>query len=84
MNTTTHIKSVLEPLIQDVYQAKNLEEGKEKMKTLINNTKIKALDKQKMLYTIDNDITNLTKLQFYATNCMFKYIGLGISGSSRN
>lgn len=80
-----HIKSVLEPIIKDVYQAKTLEEGQTVMKKLVDSTKIKDEDKKKMLREI-NSCPTLVKLQFYATNALFKFEGLGVgefSGSKK-
>ncbi len=71
------IESVLEKVIVEIFQAKTLEEGKTKMKECIEGTKIKETDKQKMLREVEN-IQSLIKLQFYATNAMFRYSGLGI------
>lgn len=73
-----HFKSVLEEIIQDIYKAKNLEEGQLIMKKLIESTKIKDEDKKKMVNEVNNQ-PSLTKLQFYATNCMFKFEGLSVN-----
>lgn len=70
--------SVLEPILRDIYQCKTLEEGKEKMKQLIELTKIKQEDKKKMLIDIEGCQT-LIKLQFYATNATFKYEQLSVN-----
>lgn len=70
-----HLKSIIEPIIKKVYEAKTLEEGKEIMLGLISETKIKEQDKTKMIYEVKKCPT-LVKLQFYATNCMFKFEGL--------
>jgi len=72
-----HYESVLEKIIQKVYSTNDLEEGKKLMSGFISETKIKDTDKNKMLYEIEN-IPTITRLQFYATNAMFKFEGLGI------
>lgn len=74
-----HIKSVLEPIIQNVYKAQSLEEGKKLMKELIDKTEIKKEDKNKMLREVDK-CYSLVKLQFYCTNAYFKFEGLGVNG----
>lgn len=71
------VKSVLQTIIKEIYGAKDLEEGKAKMKLLLDQVQIKQQDKQKMIYETNN-IGSLTKLQFYATNAMLKYEGLGV------
>jgi hypothetical protein len=70
--------SILEPILKDIYQCKTLEEGKVKMKELIESTKIKDIDKKKMLIEIEGCQT-LIKLQFYATNACFKYEALSVN-----
>lgn len=71
--------SVLEQCIQGIYQSRTLEEGKVLMKELIESTNIKSTDKNKMLNELEN-ISTLARLQFYATNAMFKFEGLGVNG----
>ncbi len=75
------VESVLEKCIQDVYQASSLEDGKEKMKKVLDECKIKETDKKKMLMEVEK-IANLSRLQFYATNCLFKYEGLGVGSKT--
>ncbi len=76
-----HLNSVLTQIIKNVYQVKTLEEGQKLMKEFVESTKIKQIDKSKMLYEINNQ-PNLLKLQFYATNAMFKFEGLGVGTPS--
>lgn len=70
--------SVLEKIIQDIYQCKDLETGKKLMKEFLDETKIKDIDKRKMLFELDN-IQTINKLHFYVTNAMFKFEGLGVT-----
>jgi len=72
------IKSILENIIKEIYVVKTLDEGKSKMRELLKECSINEDNKRKMLYELDN-IASLSKLQFYATNAMFKYEGLGVS-----
>ena len=71
--------SVLEQCIQKVYASKTVDEGKDHMIAVLDQVKIKPTDKQKMIHEIKN-ITQLSRLQFYATNAMFKFEGLGVNG----
>lgn len=71
-------KSVLEKIIQDVYQAKTLQEGQKIMFDFIEGTKIEERDKQKMLNELEQ-IPNLTKLWVYITNAMFRFEGLSVN-----
>jgi len=73
-----HIKSIIEEVISEVYKTQSLEVGKKLMKDLISQTKIKEQDKNKMLREVDN-CQSLVKLQFYATNAMFKFEGLSVN-----
>lgn len=72
------IKSTLTKIIEDVYKSKNLDEAKSIALTLLEDSKIKSVDRLKMINDINNTQT-LVKLQFYMTNAMFKYEGLGIN-----
>lgn len=80
---TAIISSVLQSVIQEVYSSSSLDEGKTKMLKVLDDCKIKDADKSRMKYEIKM-ITNLTKLQFYCTNAMLKYEGLGIGKPTGN
>jgi len=71
------IKSVITEQITEIYSARDLATAKELLRNLLNESKIKDNDKSKMLAELDK-ITTLKQVQFYATNCMFKFEGLGI------
>jgi hypothetical protein len=71
------IKSVITEQITEVYNATDIVTAKELLRNLLNESKIKDNDKSKMLAELDK-ITTLRQVQFYATNCMFKFEGLGI------
>lgn len=73
-----HLKSILEEVIQKVYQSKTADEAKSYLIPCIRDCKIKETDKQKMLYELGR-LNSLRKIQFYATNAMFKFEGLGVS-----
>jgi DNA-binding transcriptional regulator YhcF (GntR family) len=71
------IESVITQRITEIYSAKDLATAKELLRNLLNESKIKDIDRDKMLAELDK-ITTLKQVQFYATNCMFKFEGLGI------
>jgi len=71
------IKSVITQRITEIYSANDLATAKELFKVLLNESNIKDVDKDKMLAELDK-ITTLKQVQFYATNAMFKFEGLGI------
>ncbi len=71
------IKSVITQRITEIYSADNLATAKELFRDLLNDSNIKDIDKEKMLVELEK-ITTLRQVQFYATNAMFKFEGLGI------
>jgi len=71
------IESVITQRITEIYSATNIVTAKELLRNLLNESKIKDIDRDKMLAELDK-ITTLKQVQFYATNCMFKFEGLGI------
>lgn len=72
------LDSILNKCITEVYKSTNLKEAKDCIILILESSKIKSTDKSKMLYEISN-IKTLTKLQFYITNALLKYEGLGVS-----
>jgi len=70
-------ESTLTSVIQTVWSMTSIGESKEFIIDYLNSTQIKKLDKNVMIETINNCKTK-TKLDFYLTNCMFKFEGLGI------
>jgi hypothetical protein len=71
------IKSVITEQITEIYSTRDFATAKELLRNLLNESKIKDNDESKMLAELDK-ITTLKQVQFYATNCMFKFEGLGI------
>ena len=71
------IKSVITQRITEIYSADNLATAKELFRDLLNDSNIKGIDKEKMLVELEK-ITTLRQVQFYVTNAMFKFEGLGI------
>jgi len=71
------IKSVITQRITEIYSATDIVTAKELLRNLLTESKIKDIDRDKMLAEL-NKITTLKQVQFYATNCMFKFEGLGI------
>jgi hypothetical protein len=72
------LNSILNQVIQDVYNSKTMPEAKDHLIRLLDASKIKPTDKIKMIGELSK-INTLTKLQFYATNALLKYEGLGVS-----
>jgi hypothetical protein len=72
------IKSIFEPIIQDVYVQKCPIKCKQIILDRVNESKINDKDKQLILRNLDTKKT-LIALQTYATNSMFQYEGLGLN-----
>jgi len=71
------IKSVITQRITEIYSASDLTTAKELFRNLLEDSNIKDVDKSKMLDELEK-IKTLRQVQFYATNAMFKFEGLGI------
>lgn len=71
------IKSVITQRITEIYTARDLDTAKQLFRDLLTDCNIKDTDKDKMLKELEKQKT-LKQVQFYATNCMFKFEGLGI------
>ena len=71
------IKSVITQRITEIYSASDLATAKELFRNLLEDSNIKDVDKSKMLDELEK-IKTLRQVQFYATNAMFKFEGLGI------
>lgn len=71
------IESVITKRITEIYTARDLDTAKQLFRDLLNDCNIKDNDKSKMLEELEKQKT-LKQVQFYATNCMFKFEGLGI------
>ena len=50
---------------------------KSKVLEIVNESKINEMDKRKIVFEVQNRITNVSKLQMYITNSMLKYQGQG-------
>jgi hypothetical protein len=71
--------SVLEKIIQNVYQSNNLETSRQEMIEFLEaRERMNKIDRYKMIEECKN-IKTLSRLQFYITNAMFKFEGLGVS-----
>ena len=71
--------SVLEKIIQNVYQSNNLETSRQEMIEFLEaRERMNKTDRYKMIEECKK-ITSMSKLQFYITNAMFKFEGLGVS-----
>ena len=72
------IKSIITTSIQDIYKATTVTEARQKLIGLLEQSKIKQVDKLKMIETATK-LNNLNAIYQYATNAMFKYEGLGVA-----
>jgi len=77
MSNTKFLKSILEQVIQKVYQSKTADEARNHMLELLNDSGIKETDRNRMIQELDR-LQTLKQIQFYATNAMFKFEGLGV------
>jgi len=71
------IESKLAQIIEQVYQAPTANIAKSILIPFLRDSKIKESDRQKMIEQADK-LTSLEKIQFYATNALLKYEGLGL------
>ena len=71
------IKSKLSEIISQVYAASDVREAKLILIPFLEESKIKESDKKKMIEQTLK-LTQLEKVQFYATNALLKYEGLGL------
>ncbi|MDD4109969.1 MAG: hypothetical protein PHS54_00285 [Clostridia bacterium] len=79
-NVPTGKTSILQSIIQQVFDAPDLESAKEIAIDRITNSRIPGGLKKRMLFNI-NSIQNLSRLQNYIKNSMFKQLGLGDTSS---
>lgn len=70
------LKSVLEQICSQVFQAKDLITAKGIIISFIEQTKIKDGDKEKIIKST-NECKTLVRLQTYAANSLLTYEGLG-------
>jgi hypothetical protein len=71
------IESKLSEVISQVYAAKSLIEARDVLIPFLEASKIKESDKKKMIEQT-RKISQLGLLQYYATNALLKYEGLGL------
>ena len=55
----------------------DFESLKNKVLEIVKESKINEMDKRKIIFEIQNRISNLSRLQMYVTNSMLKYQGQG-------
>lgn len=70
-----HFTSTLTNITEQVYSAKTATEAKTAMINYLETTNVK--DKKKMIYDV-SQLTNLTRIQFYFTNALLKFEGMGV------
>lgn len=74
---TKQISSIFLKHFNDMMEIQSYEELKNKIKDIVQQSKIKELDKRKIMFDI-NPLETTRSLQFYLTNSMLKYSGLGV------
>jgi hypothetical protein len=76
-NMNKSLTSTLVKIINEVYNNKNLNYSKEISINYLKSTKVKSIDRDRMVLNINNCSSN-DKLNIYLTNCLLKFEGLGI------
>jgi hypothetical protein len=74
---TKQISSIFMKHFNDLMSIQSLDELKSQIKRIVTESKIKEFDKRKILYDI-NPLETTRSLQFYLTNSMLKYSGMGV------
>jgi hypothetical protein len=55
----------------------DFESLKNKVLEIVKESRINEMDKRKIVFEVENRISNLSRLQMYVTNSMLKYQGQG-------
>lgn len=71
------LSSILRHHYNDLMEIKTLDQLKEQSNKIVSSSKINPIDKKKFLLEIDASET-MRSLQFFLTNSMLKYEGMGI------
>jgi hypothetical protein len=72
------VSSILQSIIDRIYEAPDLESARHLAIETIKNSKIRDMSKRKMLYHIAQQ-QDLLSLQKYLTNSMLKQMGMGVT-----
>ena len=72
-----HITSIFTTHYESLMSLTDFESLKNKVLQIVKESKINEMDKRKMVFEIENRISNLSRLQMYVTNSMLKYEGQG-------
>ena len=70
-----HFTSTLTNITEQIYSAKTVTEAKAAMINYLETTNVK--DKKKMIFDV-SQLNNLTRIQFYFTNALLKFEGMGV------
>lgn len=70
-----HFNSTLTQITEQIYSAKTAQEAKQTMINYLETTNVK--DKKKMIWDV-SQLNNLTRIQFYFTNALLKFEGMGV------
>lgn len=74
---TKQISSIFMQHFNQLMEIQSCEELKNKIKEIVNTSSINQLDKRKIAIDI-SPLESLRSLQFYLTNSMLKYGGMGV------
>lgn len=80
---TKHLRSTLTQIIEIIYKETNFEVAKDIVLDHLSSCEIKEIDRKKMIYEVENNIHNINRLQFYLTNSMFMFEGLGLNKKTK-
>jgi hypothetical protein len=70
-----YFESTLTNITEQVYGATTAQEAKQAMISYLESTNVK--DKKKMIWDV-SQLKSLTRIQFYFTNALLKFEGMGV------
>jgi hypothetical protein len=71
------ITSIFTSHYEDLMGVTDFESLKNKVLEIVKESRINEMDKRKIVFEVENRISNLSRLQMYVTNSMLKYQGQG-------
>lgn len=73
------IKSSLVNIINQVWAETDFYKAKQMILNYLNDSKIKEIDKKKMILEIEFNVRSKSRLDTYLTNALLKYEGMGLN-----
>jgi hypothetical protein len=80
--TNYNFKSVLEQIINNVYEMKDVNEAKNYITNFLEEKKIDEVTKKQMLQNL-SEIKSMFKLQYYMTNSLLRFEGMSVNKYDR-